>query len=163
MSSGSPCNHLASFCGITGIQILVFGLLPSKNCQQVALKLHSSQGLSSLIFSSLKRKKMQADEFCEVSISLLWEFVVSDLWRKLLWTIKAMISFPCYFGQKDILEFVGVREKTGEQVPVWAYMQLPFYLVFLLSFSILSLAFQDISQAPVCFLSSSETQSHFHQ
>lgn len=62
--------------------------------------------------------------------------------EKLLLTIKAMVSFFYYFGQKDVLECVGVREK---QVPAWAYMQLPIYLVFLLSFPMLSLDFKDIS------------------
>ena len=34
--------------------------------------------------------------------------------EKLLLTIKAMMSFPYYFGQKDVLECVGVREKARE-------------------------------------------------
>lgn len=34
--------------------------------------------------------------------------------EKLLLTIKAMISFLYYFGQKDALECVGVREKARE-------------------------------------------------
>lgn len=34
--------------------------------------------------------------------------------EKLLLTIKAMISSPHYFGQKDVLECVRVREKARE-------------------------------------------------
>lgn len=83
VSPGCPRNHSAASHGITGIQILVLGLQPSKSCQHVAFQLHSSQGLSSLFFSGLERKKKQADEFCEVSFSLLWEFVVSDTWREI--------------------------------------------------------------------------------
>lgn len=34
--------------------------------------------------------------------------------EKLLLTIKPMMSFPYYFGQKEVLECVGVREKARE-------------------------------------------------
>ena len=34
--------------------------------------------------------------------------------EKLPLTIKTMMSFPYYFGQKDVLERVGVREKARE-------------------------------------------------
>lgn len=44
-----------------------------------------------------------------------------------------------------VLECVGVREKARERVHTWAYMQLPFYPVFLLNFTMLSLVFKEIS------------------
>lgn len=83
--------------GITGIQIVVFGLHPSNSCQHVALQLHSSQGLSSLFYSGLERKKKQADEFRAVSISLLWEFVVSDMWREITLDNKGYDIFSLLF------------------------------------------------------------------
>lgn len=42
-----------------------------------------------------------------------------------------------------VLECVGFREKARERVHAWAYMQLPFYPVFLLNFMMLSLVFRD--------------------
>lgn len=83
--------------------------------------------------------------------------------EKSLLTIKAMMSFPCYFGQKDAFECVGVRENVREWVHAWTYMQLTYYLVFLLRFPTLYLAFKEISYTLVFFLSSSEAQSYFHQ
>lgn len=83
--------------------------------------------------------------------------------EKLLLTIAAMMSFPCYFGQKDAFECVSVREKLREWVHAWTYMQLIHYLVFLLRFPMLYLAFKEISYTPVFFLSSLEAQSYFHQ
>lgn len=113
VSPGSPRNHLAASHGIIGIQILVFGLQPSKSCQYVAL--HSSQGLSSFFFfSDLERKKSRQMSFVKYLSPCSENLLLVTREEKLLLTIKAMISFPYYFRQKDVLEYVGVREKARE-------------------------------------------------
>jgi len=47
--------------------------------------------------------------------------------EKLLLTTKAVISFPCYFGQKDVLECVGVREKARASACVGLYVILSYF------------------------------------
>lgn len=111
-SPGSPRNHPAASRGVTGAQILVLGLQPSKSCQHVILQLHSSLGLSSLLFSGLERGKEQADEFCEASISFLWEFVVSNMWREITLDNKGYDIFSLLFRTERCAWVCGCKRES---------------------------------------------------
>lgn len=54
----------------------------------------------------------QVDVLCNTYIRLLWELVGSGTWEEITLDNKAMMSFPYYFRQKDVLECVGAREKA---------------------------------------------------
>lgn len=95
-SPGSPHNHPAASRHITGIQIVVFSLHPSKSCQHVALQLNSSQGLFSLFRSGLEKEKSKRMSFVQY-IHLLWEFVGSDTWREITLDNKGYDVFSLLF------------------------------------------------------------------
>lgn len=114
VSPGSPHHHPAASHCVTGIQIVVFRLHPSKSCQPVALQLSSSQGLFSLFRSGLEKEKSRRMSFVQY-ISLLWEFVGSDTWREITLDNKAYDVFSLLFRTERSAWVRGCKRKQESE------------------------------------------------